>query len=93
MFTAFRELSDVVPRHAWVSQLLLETKSSPITGEQGTTTLSWGEAKCRVHLLHLTETQGNGAGRRGCLITPAAQVWGWTKEISLSACECDKECK
>lgn len=32
---AFRQLGDVVPRHGWVSQRLLKTKSSPIVGEQG----------------------------------------------------------
>lgn len=93
MFPTFTELDDDVPRHVWVSQLLLKIKSSPVTGEQGTTTVSCGEVKCRAHLLHLTETRGNVAGRRGRLITPTAEVWGWTKEISLSAWECDKECK
>lgn len=32
---AFRQTGDDVPRHIWVSQLLLKTKSSPIMGEQG----------------------------------------------------------
>lgn len=96
VFTAFGELGDTVPCHVWVSQLLLVWFSprallSLVSRE--TTTLSCGEVKCRAHLLHLTGAQGNVAGRRGRLITPTAEVWGWTKEISLSACGCDKECK
>lgn len=35
MFPAFTELDDDVPRHVWVSQLLLKPESSPTTGEQG----------------------------------------------------------
>lgn len=60
---------------------------------RGRSTLSCGKLRCRPHFVCLTEPQGNVTGRRGMLITPATEVRGWTKEISSSACERDKECK
>lgn len=60
---------------------------------RGRSTLSCGKLRCKPHFVCLTEPQGNVTGRRGTLITPATEVRGWTKEISSSACERDKECK
>lgn len=93
VFTAFRELGDVVPCHIWVSQLLLKTKSSSITGEQGNNHSELWCSQVQSSCAASPRSTGECRGRRGRLITPTAQVWGWTKEISLSACERDKECK
>jgi len=92
---ALGQLDDDVPRQVWVPKLPLKTKSSPIVCKQGNkrVELVCGEVKRRLHFLHVTEPQGNVSGRRGRLITPATEAWGWTKEIFSSACECDKECK
>lgn len=71
----------------WTHRALL------LFARRGRSTLSCGKLRCRPHFVCLTEPQGNVTGRRGMLITPATEVWGWTKEISSSACERDKECK